>query len=112
MAIVAVAALPHTDTFTIMRWGGTNRVVKEEGGKLVLPIDLSKSSSCGAAGTSPCGNGKYVVKKVTAHRWLNGGLYTSDVTGRKDSAPRTAFTFVGEPVRAGWVALVDGVFNV
>lgn len=105
MAIVAVGSLPTTDTFTVMRWGGTNRVAYTDPAdvtKLVLPIDLSKSSKCGAAQNSQCGNGKYVVKQVKAFPWSNGGSYVSTGAAVALATPRTAFTFVGELVWAGW----------
>jgi len=93
MAFTEATGLPTTTTFTVMRWGGTARdaSIKTIGNvpKLVLPIELSDSFMCGDEGTSQCGNGKYLVKSVTAHPWTG--------TGSLPSTPdRTAFTFVGE----------------
>lgn len=79
MAFESVATLPDTATFTVMRWGGTNRVAQVQGSgearKLVLPIDLSQAFCRKDAQEQdvPCGIGKYVVKQVTAHRWVDSG---------------------------------------
>lgn len=102
-------ALPTAATaFTIMRWSGwggvtgvNSAVDDSDPNKLVLPIDLSQAA-CRKDGSNndvPCDNGKYLVKSVTAHRWLNGGGFRSgtDPGSTKTSAgPRTQFTFVGE----------------
>lgn len=111
MAFEAVGALPAHTTFTVMRWGGTNRVARLEGSgenlKLVLPIDLSKGTNCGAVANSPCGRGKYLVTSVTAYRWTTGGSFTSDSAGTKPSTARInpPYTFVGEELLS-WHASV------
>ncbi len=115
MAFEAVGALPTATTFTVMRWGGTNRVAQVTGSgatrKLVLPIDLSTSSKCGATQNSQCGDGKYLVKRVTAHRWVTGGSFTSDTAGTKTSTDRTQFTFVGEQMCAFCSWCIYGACN-
>ena len=99
MALTSATSLPTTTTFTVMRWGSAARdasIQTSDGAKqLVLPIDLTQGTNCGT-GANQCGNGKYVVKSVTAHPW-------SGTSNFKTSTPdRTASTFVGErPEEAG-----------
>lgn len=79
-------ALGTPTKFIVQRSAGA---LKEDTTKLELPVNLALAK-CYNDGTQdvPCGDGKYLVKSVTAHPWSGSG--TSSVGAMTD------FFFVGE----------------
>lgn len=102
-------------TFTIWRWalpGISGSVASTTPGSLVLPIDLS-TTNCyqdGSGADVKCGDGKYVVRQVTAHRWVASDSTASDSNGIAPAATWSSFTIVGELLagRGGLARVLGG----
>lgn len=102
-------------TFKIWRWalpGMSGSVASTTSGTLDLPIDLS-ATNCyedGSGANVKCGDGKYVVTQVTAHRWVASDSTASDANGIEPAATWSAFTIVGELLagRGGLARAVGG----
>ncbi len=79
-------ALGTPTKFIVQRSAGA---LKEDTTKLELPVNLALAK-CYNDGTQdvPCGDGKYLVKSVTAHSWT--------VAGSQGVGAMTEFFFVGE----------------
>lgn len=63
--------------------------------KLLLNVDLADVECNG----SPCGRGKFLVTRVTAHPWHAAADLEGD--GTQTAPPLVAFTFMGEEPEAG-----------
>lgn len=109
MTLQALTPAPTTTSFIVPRWGGSAGLVANvqgsgAGAKLVLPVDLSQAV-CRTENSNPvpCGDGKYLVKSVTAMPWHDSSEYTPPATGAKASSAHTLFTFIGEPSIRVWL---------
>lgn len=88
---LAVDTTPATNTFVVPR-----SAAPTDGTKLKMTIDLSQAN-CRDTGTQTCGDGKYVVKQVTAWPWFPTTAYTGGIDGSKTAgSAREAYTFVGK----------------
>ncbi len=87
MALEATTAALNSATtkFIVLR-----NTAHLNGAKLELPVNLAQANCYTTIGSVevPCGDGKYLVKSVTAHPWSGSG--TSSVGAMTD------FFFVGE----------------
>lgn len=84
---LATESAPTTTEFMVPRTAATF----DSSNKLVLTVDLSQADcrTGGSADANKCGDGKYLVKSVTAYPWSGSGTSTS-------TPDRKQFTFVGK----------------